>query len=56
MWIAIAASWGIALFGCCLQVPANRAGAGTLSLGHLKWDCLWAGLCPLGAVYFVFRA
>ena len=21
----------------------------------LKWDYLWAGLCMLGAVYFVFR-
>ena len=22
----------------------------------LKWDFLWAGLCLLGAVYFMFRA
>jgi uncharacterized protein (DUF486 family) len=22
----------------------------------LKWDYLWAGLCLLGAVYFIFRA
>jgi uncharacterized protein len=22
----------------------------------LKWDYLWAGICLLGAVYFVFRA
>ena len=22
----------------------------------LKWDYLWAGLCLLGAVYFVFRS
>ena len=22
----------------------------------LKWDYLWAGVCLLGAVYFVFRA
>ncbi len=21
----------------------------------LKWDCLWAALCMVGAVYFVFR-
>jgi uncharacterized protein (DUF486 family) len=21
----------------------------------LKWDYLWAGLCILGAVYFIFR-
>ncbi len=22
----------------------------------LKWDYLWAGMCLLGAVYFIFRA
>ncbi|MGH7441696.1 MAG: DMT family protein, partial [bacterium] len=67
-------------FEYCLQVPGNRAGYETLSLGQmkivqevitltvfvpfaifymdqpLKWDYLWAGLCLLGAVYFVFRA
>ncbi len=36
LWMAIAASWSIALFEYCLQVPANRAGAQTLSLGQLK--------------------
>ncbi len=78
-WIAALASWGIALFEYLLQVPANRIGFGTLSLGQLKimqeaitllvfvpfalfymqqplkLDYLWAGLCILGAVYFVFR-
>lgn len=34
--IAILASWGIAFFEYCLQVPANRAGYGDLSLGQLK--------------------
>ncbi|HEX4683809.1 MAG TPA: DMT family protein [Gemmatimonadaceae bacterium] len=34
--IAILASWGIAFFEYCLQVPANRAGFGELSLGQLK--------------------
>ena len=77
---AIAVSWGIALFEYMLQVPANRIGYETLSLGQLKilqevitlavfipfavlymkqplkTDCLWAGLCLVGAVYFVFRA
>lgn len=77
--IAIAASWGIALFEYMLQVPANRAGYGVLSLAQLKvlqevitlavfvpfailymkqpikTDFLWAGLCLVGAVYFVFR-
>jgi uncharacterized protein (DUF486 family) len=80
VWIAIAISWSIAFFEYCLQVPGNRAGAQTLSLGQmklaqevitlavfvpfavfymgqtLKWDYLWAGLCLMGAVYFVFRS
>jgi uncharacterized protein (DUF486 family) len=79
-WFAAIASWGIALFEYLLQVPANRIGFTTLSLGQLKilqevitlcvfvpfavfymgqpikLDFLWAGLCMLGAVYFVFRA
>ena len=79
LWIAILASWGIAFFEYCLQVPANRAGFGVLSLAQLKilqevitlavfvpfailymkqplkLDFLWAGLCLLGAVYFLFR-
>jgi uncharacterized protein len=78
-YIAALASWGIALFEYLLQVPANRIGFTTLSLGQLKimqeaitlavfvpfaviymkqqmrLDFLWAGLCIVGAVYFVFR-
>ena len=78
--VAILASWAIAFFEYCLQVPANRFGYGTLTLGQLKIlqevitlgvfvpfailymrqpikiDFLWAGLCLMGAVYFVFRA
>ena len=77
--VAILASWGIALFEYTLQVPANRIGYTTLSLGQLKvlqevitltvfvpfavlymkqplkTDFLWAGLCMVAAVYFVFR-
>jgi len=34
--VAILASWGIAFFEYTLQVPANRIGFGTLSLGQLK--------------------
>jgi uncharacterized protein len=80
VWVAIVVSWGIALFEYMLQVPANRAGFGTLNLAQLKiaqevitlsvfvpfavfvmgqqikWDYLYAGLCLLGAVYFIFRA
>lgn len=77
--IAALASWGIALLEYMFQVPANRIGYTTLSLGQLKilqevitlsvfvpfaifymqqplkQDFVWAGLCLLGAVYFMFR-
>ena len=79
--IAIAASWGVAFFEYCLQVPANRIGfqqAG-FSVGQLKivqevitlavfvpfamlylkepfkLDYVWAALCMVGAVFFIFR-
>lgn len=79
LWVAVLASWGVALFEYALQVPANRAGFGVLTLPQLKMlqevitllvfvpfsvlymkqaprlDFAWAGLCLLGAVYFVFR-
>jgi uncharacterized protein (DUF486 family) len=78
-FVAVLASWGIALFEYTLQVPANRIGFRTLDLGQLKilqevitltvfvpfailymkqpfkTDFIWAGLCLLGAVYFMFR-
>jgi uncharacterized protein len=78
-YIAALLSWGVALFEYLLQVPANRIGYTTLTLGQLKilqeaitllvfvpfaflymkqplrLDFLWAGLCILAAVYFVFR-
>ena len=77
--IAALVSWGIALFEYLIQVPANRIGHTSLSVGQLKilqevialtvfvpfsvfylkeqikLDYLWAGLCILGAVFFVFR-
>lgn len=34
--VAILASWGIAFFEYCLQVPANRYGYGTFSAAQLK--------------------
>ena len=79
-FIAVLVSWGLAFFEYMLQVPANRAGYGTFTLGQLKimqevitlmvfvpfsvlfmqqplkLDYLWAGLCLLGAVYFIFRS
>ena len=36
VWIAILVSWGIAFFEYCLQVPANRNGAETMSVAQLK--------------------
>jgi uncharacterized protein (DUF486 family) len=36
LWIVIFASWGIAFFEYCLQVPANRIGYGTFSAVQLK--------------------
>lgn len=36
IWIAILASWGIAFFEYCLQVPANRVGSDALSVTQLK--------------------
>ncbi|HTM58981.1 MAG TPA: DMT family protein [Burkholderiales bacterium] len=78
-WIAVAVSWGIALFEYLLMVPANRIGFSQLSLPQLKimqeaitlavfvpfailymgqpvkLDYLWAGLCIMAAVYFIFR-
>ena len=78
-YLAALISWSIALFEYLLQVPANRIGYATLTLGQLKMlqevitlsvfvpfavfymrqplrlDYLWAALCLLGAVYFIFR-
>jgi uncharacterized protein (DUF486 family) len=36
LWQAILASWGIAFFEYCLQVPANRWGYGRFSATQLK--------------------
>ena len=80
LYFAILASWAIAFFEYCFQVPANRAGSTAFTLPQLKilqevitlsvfvpfaiyymeqpvkLDYLWAGLCMLGAVYFMFRS
>lgn len=79
LWLVILASWGIAFFEYCLQVPGNRIGAQYFNLMQLKvlqevitmvvfagftvlymkqeikTDFLWAGLCLIGAAYFMFR-
>lgn len=36
LWLAILASWGIAFFEYCLQVPANRIGYGEFTAAQLK--------------------
>jgi uncharacterized protein (DUF486 family) len=36
LWLAILASWGIAFFEYCLQVPANRLGYSHLTAYQLK--------------------
>ncbi len=36
LWIAILASWGIAFFEYCLQVPANRIGSYEFTTAQLK--------------------
>ena len=36
LWIVILASWGIAFFEYCLQVPANRLGNSYFSVAQLK--------------------
>ena len=78
-YVAVLASWGIALFEYLLQVPANRIGYTQFNVGQLKimqevitltvfvpfamlylkepfkLDYVWAALCMVGAVYFIFR-
>jgi len=36
LWLVILASWGIAFFEYCLQVPANRWGHGVYNAAQLK--------------------
>ena len=36
LFVVILASWGIAFFEYCLQVPANRIGSAALSPSQLK--------------------
>src|SRR4051794_20432061 len=36
LWLAVIASWGIAFFEYCFQVPANRFGYGTMTAAQLK--------------------
>lgn len=79
LYLAILVSWGLAFFEYVLQVPANRIGFQTFSLGQLKiiqeiitmcvfagfsywymekplsWNYVYAGICMVGAAFFIFR-
>jgi len=53
-YVAALASWGIALFEYLLQVPANRIGYGSLTLGQLKiiQEAVTLGVfVPFAAIY-----
>ena len=70
LWLAIIASWGLALFEYIFQVPANRIGSEVLSVTQLKilqecitlfmfnetlkWNNIVSYLFIIGAVYFAF--
>ena len=55
LWLAIAASWGLALFEYVFQVPANRMGAEVLSVPQLKilQECITLTIFTIMA-YFMF--
>lgn len=36
LWLAVLASWGLAFFEYCFQVPANRIGSDIFSITQLK--------------------
>ena len=46
LWIVILASWGIAFFEYCLQVPANRMGHAVYSAPQLKGLSLTLPVLP----------
>lgn len=56
IFYAILASWGIAFFEYCLQVPANRIGSDSLSVTELKviQELLSIGTFTIFAI-FVFK-
>lgn len=57
LWIAILASWGIALFEYIFQVPANRIGSETYTVTQLKimQECITLVVFTIIA-YFLFGA
>lgn len=55
LWMAIFASWGLALFEYIFQVPANRIGSETFSVTQLKiiQECVTLVVFTVMA-YFMF--
>jgi uncharacterized protein (DUF486 family) len=55
LWLAILASWGIALFEYCFQVPANRWGYGAMTAYQLKilQECIALGVFVIFAALFL---
>lgn len=55
LWIVILASWGIAFFEYCLQVPANRIGHGQFSAAELKGmqEILTLGVFAVFSIFYL---
>jgi len=55
LWLAVAASWGLALFEYVFQVPANRIGSETMSVTQLKilQECITLAVFTVMA-FFMF--
>jgi uncharacterized protein len=51
--VAILASWGIAVFEYCLQVPANRIGSDVLTVTQLKVIQEVISICTFAVFAFV---
>jgi uncharacterized protein (DUF486 family) len=54
LWKVIVVSWGIAFFEYCLQVPANRIGAGVYTVDQLKviQEVITLGVFGVFSVYY----
>ena len=55
LWLVIAASWGIAFFEYCLQVPGNRIGYRVYNPAQLKTiqEIITLGVFAVFAVYYL---
>ncbi len=55
LWVVILASWGIAFFEYCLQVPANRIGHEYYSAAQLKGlqEVITLSVFALFSIYYL---